>query len=870
MNELLPVTRMRERIEIAKQDSDSALFFHLLYFGEFLLKLTTSAVIAAIDDEREKYRYRLVYSLVRSDGLGDWCASLHEALLGPPSQYLQDLFRNEQKSLSKKYGPGEWQYEAVSKLCTAIRYIEPSHDLPNRISLLKWFDDFVILRNKTRGHGAPSLEFYSAVCPLLEDSINLIINNLYILKRPWAYLRRNLSGKYRVFRLGGDISCFEYLKTADALSINFADGVYIQYNRHSFVDLFTTTSDLSDFFFPNGHFNGKTYELLSYITDSRANADASPYLTPVEDLPSSETVGLPDLDCIGKSLANLPPKHADYIPRPSLEEELYIALSDERHPVVTLVGRGGIGKTSLAIAVLHKLAFEGIFDIILWFSARDIELLPEGPKPVKPYVLTKEDIANEFVRLTEPRLARENKHIKLEYLANSLTKSPFSNNILFVFDNFETIRIPVDVFRWLDANIRLPNKILITTRQRDFRADFPIEVGGMQDDEANHLIDSVAEKLGIKSIITKNYRDSLIIESDAHPYVIKVLLGEVAKAGHQVKIERIVASKEDMLYALFERTYSNLSPAAKRVFLTLCGWRSLIPQVALEAVLLRPSNERMDVERAVQELVSCSFIDTFQSEDDATYLSVPFVTSIFGKKRSLIEPMSAAIKADLELLKAIGATQESGAYKAGYSRIVNLFKYIAKIVSNNTDCMDEYLPILRYICSQYPPAYLTLSQLFQELNIEDAPERAKESVRSLLMATDDKELQKMAWTALTDLCKRTQDWIGEIHASVELCKLPEQPYSLLSNAAYRLMGLMKHNYLVLDSDEKRIIVRELIDMMETRKSEATATDISRLAWLYLHLNDQDKARDYVIQGLELDPTNIHLLKLRERLGTKFS
>jgi len=69
-----------------------------------------------------------------------------------------------------------------------------------------------------------------------------------------------------------------------------------------------------------------------------------------------------------------------------------VLLSD-RHPVVTLVGRGGIGKTSLALKVLHSIADEDRYFAITWFSARDIELLPEGPKLVTPHVLTPEDMA---------------------------------------------------------------------------------------------------------------------------------------------------------------------------------------------------------------------------------------------------------------------------------------------------------------------------------------------------------------------------------------------------------------------------------------------------------------------------------------------
>jgi len=52
--------------------------------------------------------------------------------------------------------------------------------------------------------------------------------------------------------------------------------------------------------------------------------------------------------------------------------------------VVTAYGRGGIGKTSLALTVLGEIAQEDDFSTICWFSARDIDLLPDRPVPVTP------------------------------------------------------------------------------------------------------------------------------------------------------------------------------------------------------------------------------------------------------------------------------------------------------------------------------------------------------------------------------------------------------------------------------------------------------------------------------------------------------
>ena len=66
--------------------------------------------------------------------------------------------------------------------------------------------------------------------------------------------------------------------------------------------------------------------------------------------------------------------------------------------------------------------------------------------------------------------------------------------MLFVFDNFETVVSPAETFAWLDTYIRLPNKVLITTRIRgNFKADFPIHVGGMTDSECETLISTTAQ-----------------------------------------------------------------------------------------------------------------------------------------------------------------------------------------------------------------------------------------------------------------------------------------------------------------------------------------------------------------------------------------
>jgi tetratricopeptide (TPR) repeat protein len=548
-----------------------------------------------------------------------------------------------------------------------------------------------------------------------------------------------------------------------------------------------------------------------------------------------------------------------------LETELLDGLTNDRHPIITLVGSGGIGKTWLTLAVLHQVASEGRYTAILWFSARDIDLLPQGPKLVTPHVLTARDIGAEFVRLVQPAEAQQKGFDAVRYLAEKMTKSDFGP-ILFVFDNFETVRAPSDLYSWIDTYIRLPNKVLITSRIREFKGDYPIEVLGMSEDESDELIVSTAKALGIDHLLTEDYKRELYQEASGHPYVMKVLLGEVAKAGGLSKVERIVATMEGILDALFERTFSGLSPVAKRVFLTLCAWRSTVPLLALEAVLLRPSNERMDVANAAEELSRSSFVEiSTSSKDGELFLTVPLVAAVFGKRKLATSPMRSAIESDLQLLHAFGATQQSDIKRGVPPRVDRLFRYIAERIAQGKDNLENHLPMLEFIARKYPPAWLLLAKLCQEL--ADL-EKTKEALRRYIESSHGDDLQKeRAWEGLASICQQTGDYVGEIHALVEMCQLPNIPFRVISNAVNRVNALFSEQYFVLDSEEKRVVSRRLAQVMENRIAEGDATDCSRLAWLFMRLRDEDKARQIIQIGLSVEPDNIYCKNLAMRISS---
>ncbi len=864
---LSPLSQIYERLEKARNDSDVAYFYDLLHAGEMVVKLATAGLVACVDEDRERHRYRLEYDLAHADSLGAWSSALSDALTGPASQILIAEARATQRELTQTFrmsGP-EWQPQAVAFLHEARLAIDRDiGPLPTKVGARRWFEDFIVLRNRTRGHGATTPASCSDACEPLHRSIALVLDNLILFRVPWVHLRRNLSGKYRVTDLGNGVAQFEPLKSSTEHSL--PNGVHLWLGHPRLVSLLSTDDDIRDFFLPNGGFNGKTYEALSYITDTRVVLGADNYVNSPTILPVSETQGMGELEVIGEVFANLPPRVKGYIKREDLEVELATLLTDDRHPVITLVGRGGVGKTSLALEVLYGVVAHNRFFTMVWFSARDIELLPTGPKRVQPHVLSPYDMAQEYVELIGHKGQTDNDFKPLDYFAHALSHSTDAPT-LFVFDNFETVNSPIELHRWLDTHIRSPNKILITTRSREFKGDYWVDVGGMTEDQFAALVRQTAQELNVMELIDDEYIAELYRESDGHPYIAKVLLGELAHAGRRQKVSRVMASQEKVLDALFDRTFTQLAPAAQRVFLTLSNWHSLVPIVALEVAVNRPeNNERVDVDKALEELHRSSLLQTVTTDARDVYVSVPLSAALFGRRKLDTNPWRATIDADTEVLRLFGAVQVGGTRHGFEAQVERLFQKVSEQLQKHPDEFDHYRPVLEFVSRECPIGWIFFAELLEEYHpFSDWADEVAESYRHYLELTPN---DAQIWRALAQVCNHKGDRLGEVQALVQRARLTEAPYADVSYAATRVNAHLADGALKLDTDEKRILITDLADVMIKRDGEATATDMSRLAWLLMNINRRADAKKIVLAGLERDPTNWHCQKLADKMKLK--
>lgn len=863
--------RMWIRVEQSKSDSDTAYFHDLMLLGELTIKLLVAASLASVENDRDRQRYKIEYQLARADGIGEWARGFSEVLTGPANAYIISDARGLIREFTENFQPGSstWQRVAIDSLSQAAQVIDGTlEQAPKKSSLQWWPKAFAALRNRTKGHGATTALKCSIAAPLLEESIVSILTGSSIFSEPWLYLHRNISGKYRITVISGSAEKYSYLKTErDQV---FQNGVYVGIGEKLVqVPLVSTDVDMQDFYLANGGYkegsvkSPATFEMLSYISDTRHRVSADPYQIPPEDLPASETEGRPDLDVEGESFANIPPAVPDYIRRADLEEEVISLLREQdRYPIVTLVGRGGIGKTSLALEVLHRLAHDGDYFAIIWFSSRDIDLLSSGPKPVRPAVLSKEDIATQFAELMAPDSAKTKGFKASDYLAKSLSERDPSKRLLLVFDNFETASHPMDLYQFIDSYVRNPNKVLITTRMREFKADFPVEIRGLKRGEFDDLVTSTSRKLGIESLISHAYVDSLYEETDGHPYFAKILLGDTRREGRAVPLGRLFLNKEDSLRALFERSYGLLTPAAQRVFLTLSNWRSLVPRLALEAALMRPQNESIDVGDALEQLERYSMIEVVTDQQGEEFLRTPVTTSVFGQSKLKLSQFRAAVLADTELIQQFGPMQVIDVARGMAPRVERMIKAIDSRRVSGKDYSVQ-MRALEYVAQKYTDAWIRIADFYLEswktedwLHARSAMERFLES--------DSENVE--ALRKLVGINRRLGDIVAELNARTLLAEIPGIEYSEIANAASCFAYSQRNQMISLDPDARNLAIQNLIQLMEERAAEATPTELSRLAWLFVYSKDTARAGELVKLGLEREPTNPHLAKLNMTLN----
>lgn len=316
-------------------------------------------------------------------------------------------------------------------------------------------------------------------------------------------------------------------------------------------------------------------------------------------------------------MRDLPYQPYEYlIGRDEWVERILVALREANSPpIIALTGIGGIGKTALAYEATRRVVTDGLFNDVLWESAKQYELLG-GTLITRPdAAITKENLLNSFARqlgrFEMLQLKPEERHLRLQYI---LQHNPY----LVVVDNLETVEDSQALVEELVSLLK-PSRAILTSRTRPEPNEhiYEITVKGLSESHAIEFLRREAEIQEVTVIVQAEA--SLIAQiaqaTEGMPLAMKFFIAQV---GSGVSIENELdrlqtAESEELLYRyIYFDLWNTLNLPSQKILVALPAFADSVPRFLLQPVA-RVTDE--EFEPAAADLRKKSLVERMEHED---------------------------------------------------------------------------------------------------------------------------------------------------------------------------------------------------------------------------------------------------------------
>jgi tetratricopeptide (TPR) repeat protein len=327
------------------------------------------------------------------------------------------------------------------------------------------------------------------------------------------------------------------------------------------------------------------------------------------------------------------PHRGDFIGREKEKQQVHEALRS-RSFIVTIDGIGGIGKTSLALEVLHECLATSQnsqttapdaqkFDAFIWTSARDRELNINDVLDIIAHTLD------------HPVLTQ----LPVEEKRHTLVKRLQEKPCLLIVDNFETVTD--DAVRDFVSNLPEPSKCLITSRTQNIRQARAIALRGMEKDEARRLIRCEESRLGIKLDALmeheKNFQRFYEATGGA-PLAIRWSIGQIKQRGQSIEsvLNSLYGASGDVFELIFARAWSLLAEASAKILMAMPVFADSASKAAIEAA---SGIHQWELDEGLGRLVELWLVEASEKLDESKrrYTLHP-LTRAFAKKKLAANP----------------------------------------------------------------------------------------------------------------------------------------------------------------------------------------------------------------------------------------
>lgn len=321
-------------------------------------------------------------------------------------------------------------------------------------------------------------------------------------------------------------------------------------------------------------------------------------------------------------------RRADFVGREDELQKVLDALNPStRSWIISLTGVGGIGKTELAVECAHIAMAQGLFDSVVWTTAKESWLSPE--EGIQPYsetysLVSLVDLLNTIIDVLkmDDRLRIVSPERKIRHVKEKLASAAY----LLIVDNLETVQDRA-VIQFL-TEVPVPSKALVTSRvgglgsidivaARTLEGQREIPIGPLSKGATVSLFTKRAATNGL--LVTKA-EDLAKVEvlaelSGGSPLAIEWIVGQMALKGYGLDdaIRLLSSSNHQVLKYCFENLVSLAGRKAKKVLVAV----PIFAQSAKpEALAVITGMKRTDLDEALRRLTQASLVEI---DSDGTY-----------------------------------------------------------------------------------------------------------------------------------------------------------------------------------------------------------------------------------------------------------
>jgi tetratricopeptide (TPR) repeat protein len=265
-----------------------------------------------------------------------------------------------------------------------------------------------------------------------------------------------------------------------------------------------------------------------------------------------------------------------------------------------------------------------------------------------------------------------------------------------------------------------------------------------------------------------------------------------------------------------------------------------------------------DVEEKIEELINFSFIEsTYEKYQSDEYLSVPVAAMIFGQKKRSVYPLITTIADDVEFLRLFGVSKSNDVKQGTMPQLQKFFKEIARKSDGRMEELDKYLPVGEYLGQRVNSVYLLLESTLRGISGERSKVLREKYLRLYLENEAISENKITPWRELMYLYEVDQKPIHCINIALSIASESAATLKIISEVTNTVNRILSTQGEALHSEERREVVRQLAEIFNRYidNPEIDASDLSRIAWLHMHLGDSEEALSLVNRGLQKDPNN---------------